>query len=561
MTGFIPPKDVLSNPPPQGLKYISICSGIEGATVAFHPLGWTPLAFAEIEAFPSALLAYHYPRVPNLGDMTKYREWPEEILIECELLIGGPPCQAFSVAGQRRSLDDERGNLTLTYVNLIDHIDSIRRKHGREPIIALYENVPGIYSTKDNAFGCLVGAICGQDVPIETQTGKWPTTGIFWGEKRRVGYRTLDAQYFGLAQRRRRCFVVAVPNQLVERLGDAACPSQILSIAESLRGDTSPRREAREISTSDVAPSLTGSGRGVERTGESRGQDPVVPCWWDGEQVSQTLDAVLSKGQTMPEKNRFPAVLQPVTHALRAEGFDASEDGTGRGIPLIPIAIQERAVCVNPHAGPDGAAFRTDGMAYTLEARSQTQAVAYEPYTLAIRGRNNESRFEYRQDGVANAILTPAGGRAGMGVGAVAFSCKDHGADAGEIAPTLRAMGHSQSHANAGGQVAVAFAENQRGEVLCKEIMDSLKVGGGKPGQGYPAVATAMQVRRLTPRECERLMGFPDDYSLVPYRGKSAADGNRYKALGNSFAVPVVRWIGYRLQMVCQLQPALARAA
>jgi len=246
------------------MKYLSICSGIEAATVAFHPLGWTPVAFCEIEAFPSAVLAHHYPTVPNLGDMTKFREWPEELLAECDMLVGGPPCQAFSVAGLRNSLDDERGNLTLTYVHLIDHIDAIRKKHGREPIIALYENVPGIYSTKDNAFGCLVGAICGQDAPIETETGKWPTTGIFWGEKRRVGYRTLDAQYFGVAQRRRRVFLIAVPNQLVERLGDRADPAEILSIPESLRGDSPPSRTQGKDVTGPITAGISKGCRGTE---------------------------------------------------------------------------------------------------------------------------------------------------------------------------------------------------------------------------------------------------------------------------------------------------------
>ncbi len=480
MTRLIPPREILSNPPP-GLKYISICSGIEAATVAFHPLGWQPLAFAEIEAFPSAVLAHHYPAIPNLGDMTNYHDWPEDILAECDLLVGGPPCQAFSMAGQRRSLDDERGNLTLTYVNLINHIDTIRRKHGRDPIIALYENVPGIYSTRDNAFGCLVGAICGQDAPVETETGKWPTAGIFWGEKRRVGYRTLDAQYFGLAQRRRRCFLLAVPNELVEHAGNRACPSEILSIPESLRGDSPPSREKGESPTFDVAPSLTSSGRGVERTGESRGQDPVIPCWWDGGQISQTLDAVLSKGQAMPEKNRFPAVLQPIT---------------------IPINMQ--AATKNGKKSPNMMGVGNDGdPAPTLGAND---------------------------------------------VHAVAFTCKDYGADVGETAPTLRAMGHSESHANAGGQLAVAFAQNTRDEVREMPYVGALAAEPGMKQTSY--IRQVLKVRRITPEECEKLQGFPVGYTNVPYRGKPAADGNRYKALGNSFAVPVVRWIGWRIQMM-----------
>jgi DNA (cytosine-5)-methyltransferase 1 len=211
-----------------------------------------------------------------------------------------------------------------------------------------------------------------------------------------------------------------------------------------------------------------------------------------------------------------------VAHSIRADGFDASEDGTGRGTPIVPIV----APCLTQNYGKQ-----------------------------------------------------PNNSDTGAGPMLVAFSVKDHGADAGELAPTLRAGGHHKSHANAGVMPAIAFAENQRGELVTNDTMGALKVGGGKPGQGYPAVAfnayqrtvsdlpgpltagdnrklergvmgTAMQVRRLTPRECERLQGFPDDYTLIPYRGKLAADGPRYKALGNSMAVPVMQWIGRRIQMV-----------
>ncbi|WP_020474502.1 DNA cytosine methyltransferase [Zavarzinella formosa] len=514
------------------MKYISICSGVEAATVAFHPLGWTPLAFSEIEPFPCAVLAHHYPYVPNLGDMTQFLEWPEEILAECDLLVGGPPCQAFSVAGQRNSLDDERGNLTLTYVHLINHIDAIRRKHGRDPILALYENVPGIYSTRDNAFGCLVGALCGQDAPVETETGKWPTTGVLWGAKRRVGYRTLDAQYFGLAQRRRRCFLLAVPNELVERLGDRADPSEILSVAESLRGDSPPSRKTGKSVTHDVAPSLTGSGRGVERTGESRGQDPVVAVnsSLHGERLRPGgIRPDNSAAETFKRTGQHPTVAvcptlrargnrtggdRPpgtdvdtadslivsagpddvattlrardqsrgvdsycsdtlVTHSLRADGFDASEDGTGRGTPLVP-------------------------------------------YTLAIRGRGDSHHLEYRQDGLANALLTPNGGRAGIGVG------------------------------------AVAFAQNSRDEVRYingdGQLVGALAAEAGMKQQSY--IQQVMSVRRITVTEAERLMGVPDGYTDVPYRGKPAADGPRYRGLGNSMAINCMAWLGYRINKV-----------
>lgn len=227
-----------------------------------------------------------------------------------------------------------------------------------------------------------------------------------------------------------------------------------------------------------------------------------------------------------------------VTHSLRAEGFDASEDGTGRGTPLVPVyAIQERAVSENPDAGPDGAGFRAD-IAYTLEARQNVQTIAF-PANLsgtqcvssdeispalgaknptavafALRGRSGGAQVEIQ--GEQTGALRSASG--GSSRDYVAFPSKDYGADSGSISPTLRAGGHASSHANA-----------------------------GVP----PAIAGAGAVRRLTPRECERLQGFPDDYTAIPWRGKPAEncpDGPRYKALGNSMAVPVMRWIGERIQ-------------
>src|SRR5690606_38335212 len=196
----------------------------------------------------------------------------------------------------------------------------------------------------------------------------------------------------------------------------------------------------------------------------------------------------------------------PNSHVL---AFSSKDHGTGRGAPIIPI-LEVGKGSSSRGQGPNGTGIGKDGdPMFTLQAGAQH---------------------------------------------AIAFSSKDHGADAGDIAPTLRAMGHSGSHANAGGQLAVAFAENSRAELRLERgdgsVTGSLKTGGGKPGQSYPVAQVGTQVRRLTPREAERLQGFPDDWTLVPYRGKPAADGPRYKALGNSFAVPVVRWIGERISLV-----------
>lgn len=143
------------------LRYLDLCSGISAATQAFHGLGWKPVAFSEIDPFAKAVLKHHYPNVPNWGDMKKYRRWSEELLAEVDLMVAGTPCQAFSFAGLRRSLKDERGILTLVFVKLFHYVNEVRKRHGRLPAIAVWENVPGALNTKDNAFGCLLGGLLG----------------------------------------------------------------------------------------------------------------------------------------------------------------------------------------------------------------------------------------------------------------------------------------------------------------------------------------------------------------------------------------------------------------
>ena len=392
------------------MRYLSVCSGIEAASVAWYPLGWEPVAFSEVDAFPSAVLKHHYPAVPNWGDMTKFQEWPYACVCvrswaerqgqgnradyfrvrpaldtdaatcdshrseggTCEqcggttvdVLVGGTPCQSFSVAGLRKGLDDPRGSLMLVYL-------AIARRY--RPRWVVWENVPGVLSADGGrAFGSLLGGLA------ELGYG--------------FAYRVLDAQYFGVAQRRKRVFVVGC-------LGDWRRAAAVLFERESLSGHPAPRREAGQGTTYSTAPSLTGSGRGVARAG--------VP-------------------------GQIGGVFDGPTHSLRADGFDASEDGTGRGCPLVPVA----------HA------------------------------------------FDARQSDVI-----------------------------------------------------------QYGDQTGPLDTDGSSIG----------VMTHMAVRRLTARECERLQGFPDDYTAVPYRGKPAADGPRYKALGNSMAVPVMAWIGKRIQMVEEL--------
>lgn len=241
-----------------------------------------------------------------------------------------------------------------------------------------------------------------------------------------------------------------------------------------------------------------------------------------------------------------------VAHALRVEGFDASEDGTGRGTPIVPVrqplSFQPGNLARGAGADPSAEVF---------------------PTLKADHGRGLSDQFPHVAHPIAFDCL--AGGETGLSVGevpgalhgggksggraAVAFSCKDYGADAvDDVSPTMRAMGHGDSHANAGGQLAVAFAENSRAELrLCGgdgQVMSQLTTGGGKPGQVQPAIAMPWAVRRLTPRECERLQGFPDDFTAIPRGNKPVADGPRYKALGNSMAVNVMGWIGHRIDLV-----------
>lgn len=232
--------------------YGSVCSGVEAASAAWAPLGWSAAFVAEIEKFPAAVLAHRYGSnmpgeplsrngVPNLGDMTAIdgRAWRGRV----DVLVGGTPCQAFSIAGLRKSLEDARGNLTLKFVELCDEIN---------PRYIVWENVPGVLNTKDNAFGCFLGALAGEDAPLEPPGGRWAHAGYVLGPERTVAWRLLDAQYFGLAQRRKRMFVVACPR-------DGADPRAVLFEREGVRRDTPPRREAGARSAAGAAIGIDGS--------------------------------------------------------------------------------------------------------------------------------------------------------------------------------------------------------------------------------------------------------------------------------------------------------------
>jgi DNA (cytosine-5)-methyltransferase 1 len=337
------------------VRYVSLFDGIGAAHAAWMPLGWECLWTAEIERFPIAVVERRFPGIPNLGDVTAITEEMLRGYPKPDLVIGGSPCQSFSVAGLRGGLADPRGNLALRFVQLVGAL---------APRWVVWENVPGVLSSGSGRdFGSILGALA--------------ELGYGWG------YRVLDAQYYGVAQRRRRVFVVGC-------LGDWRRAAAVLSVAQGMRGDPAPSRTPRQGPAADAGQGASGA------------------SWWDGGQLSQTLDAVVAKGQTMPEKNRFPAVLeQAVAH-------------TSDGVVADPIT--------------------------TAEGKTWT---------------NKGNTFRLRN-----------------------------------------------------------------------------------------CVQQTMAVRRLTPLECERLQGFPDGWTQIPWRKKPAEecpDGPRYRALGNSMAVPVIRWIGERI--------------
>lgn len=412
------------------MRYLSVCSGIEAATAAWHPLGWSPEAYSEIEPFPSAVLAHHYPDVPNLGDMTKFEEWK---IGAVDLLVGGTPCQSFSVAGLRRGLDDPRGNLMLTYGAIADRF---------KPRWIVWENVPGVLSSNGGRdFGAFLGLL-----------------GLLgYG----FAYRVLDAQYFGVAQRRRRVFVVG-------HLGDWRRAAAVLFESESLRWNPPPSREAGQGAAG-------GSGRGSVELYENHAQDSRVRRI---EMPSLNVKAgtgggnlpiLMAHGQGGAEiatDGGAPCLTcnheAPIlAHSLRGEGFDASEDGTGRGTPIVPVAFPANL--------------------------SGTQRVSTKGLSPSMGAKN----------------------------------------------PTAVAIRTANTNAN--------------GHGVAEEVAHTLDQAQGQ------AIVQPAAVRRLTPRECERLQGFPDDYTAIPWRGRAAEDcpdGPRYKALGNSMAVPVMAWIGRRIEKI-----------
>jgi len=376
------------------MNYLSVCSGIEAATVAWHHMGWKPIGFSEIEKFPSQVLAHHYPQVINFGDMTKYKEWKLDDSIG--LLVGGTPCQSFSVAGLRKGLDDPRGNLALTYVGILDKF---------RPKWCIWENVPGVLSSgKGRDFGAFLGAL--------------GELGYGWA------YRVLDAQNFGVAQRRKRVFVVGC-------LGGWESAAEILFESESLSGNTEKSKRTKQETSRGFIPS-----------------------------VANALQTTCNDYSRADGFNMIAYENHPSDSRVKEMGETCqtvtSSWGTGGG--NIPFAMQGNLIGRDA-GGPNGVGVSDSNTMYTL-TKTDVHAVAVDMYNLTTN--NNTSQ-------------------------------------------TIR-NGTDIDH-----------------------------VGG---------LMQNMAVRRLTEVECERLQGFPDNYTNIK---ESCPSGARYKALGNSMAVPVMRWIGERI--------------
>jgi DNA (cytosine-5)-methyltransferase 1 len=546
------------------MKYLSVCSGIEAATAAWHPLGWEPLAFSEIEAFPRKVLAHHYPDVPLHGDFTILRN--QYWIKDADVLVGGTPCQAFSVAGLRNSLDDDRGNLTLEFVRLADAIDDLRRTG----TIIVWENVPGVLSVKDNAFGCFLAALVGNDTPLKPTGGQWTNAGMVVGPKRRAAWRVLDAQYFGVAQRRRRVFVVASSR-------DGFDPAEVLFEREGLRRNTSPSREAGQEPSATIAA----------RFGISRNNHEEVVAQYT-EEVADTL----SVGANQTIGRQSPSVVAHVTGPITAgiyKGMRGTEGIDSNWAVVQPIAF---GVGENPDLGhclrsgaskadkhesttyvaqpiafssKDYGNDATTNLSPTLRAMphsgSHANGGGQMAVTYSIMPMNSGKDYKAREVDVAQPIMAsgPVGGNQGGDYILQPIAIHPHvvgrSANAGPqgkeyltdgFAYTMDSRGVSQAVMQ---QMAVAqpmttsFYANEGSHGMGDNTEVSVTLKAHPKTSNLAAVSTGMAVRRLTPRECERLQGFPDDYTAIP----NAADGPRYKALGNSMAVPVMAWIGKRI--------------
>ncbi len=447
------------------LTSASFCTGIGGWEVATEVVGgYDHKFFSEIEPFPCAVLAHHWPEVANFGDMTAMdcTWWRGKI----DVVWGSCPCQAFSFSGRRRGLKDKRGALTLAFVERVEEI---------EPTYVLYENVKGILSDRANAFGCLLGALAGEDGPLEPPGGKWAHAGYVLGPKRAIAWRLFDAQHGGVPQRRERVFVVGSSR-------DGADPRDILFEQESCRRDLAPRRR----------PGRAASASAAGRRGEGGQDHPIA----------------------------FADVAAGITASI---GEQASQEFNKPGL-LIGYAIAP-----GDPGGPPTA--KSADVAASLTAKSEANRNGRGTHIVqAYSLMPQNSGKDYKARGVE--VLQP--------LLAAASAAGDQGGDV-----IVEALGVALRGRDAGSQIE-----------LGGEIANTLR---GADGHGSRALALIIEwaeviqarVRRLTPLECERLQGLPDNHTRIRWGKRhvlNCPDGPRYKAIGNGLAIPDVRWLARRVQ-------------
>jgi len=495
-----------------------VCSGIEAASVAWEPLGWRASWFAEIEKFPSAVLSHRFPDVPNLGDM---RSIPSMLhhggLHAPDVFCGGTPCQGFSVAGLQGSLSDPRGQLSLTFCEIADAIDSARSVRGSRPCVVFWENVPGVLRTKDNAFGCFLGKLSGEICELVAAGGRWPNAGVVVGPKRIVAWRVLDAQYYGLAQRRKRVFVVASSRT------DGIDPGQVLFEFDGVRRDSPPSREAGQQNSrrSGVCTEIGDISKCIRTSGMRPNvfRDTLIPIAF---QASNYKTGAYEQEETprpittSPDRSR----AAPIVACCRPIAFSCKDSGSDAGDISPTLRSMNHDGSHANGGGQVAIAFRTTGNSGCYETGDAVGAIT--------------------QSSDPNAQV-------------VVFQTRGSNLSVGDISGTLGTNGGS----TAGSAPCVAFAQNQIGEVREGDIANTLNTNSNASGRNTPMVRdTQMRVRRLTPVETERLQGFPDNWTRIPWRGKPESecpDGPRYKAIGNSWAIPVVRWIGKRIDAALAL--------
>ena len=509
------PMNQLNNTPQVPMRFLSVCSGMEAASVAWEPLGWKAVGFSEIEPFPCAILKHRFPNTPNYGSLTEYQSWPLEPG-SIDLLVGGTPCQSFSVAGLRKGLADPRGNLALVFLGLADKL---------RPRWIVWENVPGVLSSGGGRdFGSFLGAL--------------EQLGYGWA------YRVLDAQYFGVPQRRRRVFVVA-------SLGGRDVAASVLLEPKSVCWHPAPRRKKGQATAADAGSGVeTGSPVVIDRAAFNQGINAQYEPHIEQTDVMDSLVARGPHAVGVPFRKSKRACLTTYNETwVEADAsntlnnFDLGDTRTTHAV-VEPIPIQDGREMEKKQNGM-GVANEGDP-AYTIDTTG-AQAIAIQG-TIIGRGENAGPQGVGATEGGPMFTLTKTD------IHGVAHHMP------GNVAPTVTSSGPPYSRTGNERVEAEALAittvmENSRRDAIriYEGTSPTLQSFMGTGGCNVPMVQPAMAVRRLTPNECFRLQGFQDNWGNIPWKGKpegQAPDGPQYKAAGNSMAVPVMRWIGEQIARV-----------